>query len=135
MISINIQEVFNLIESSFELLLVVNSDEKIMSTITQVAIANASRLLQKESKVNNGALIGKPLNEVVTENSYEQFKNVMEETKLGQRDSVLFTTNNGRSIALKARYADSNGGLYIFFGSMIDELGNISAVDKTEMTK
>ena len=126
MISINIQEVFNLIESSFEHLLVVNSNEKII---------HASRLLQKESKVNDGEFIGKPLNKIVTEKSYEQFKNVMEETKLGQRDSVLFTTDNSRSIALKARYTDSQGGLYIFFGSMIDELGNISKFDKIERTK
>lgn len=126
MIAIELHEAYEIIESSFELLLAVDADEKVI---------HASRRLLSECNSQEDGIVGLQLHEIVTGESHEQFKSVMEAVKEGQRDSVLFTVKNCGSIALKARYAESQGGIYIFYGSIVDELGSISDIERTERTK
>jgi hypothetical protein len=55
----------------------------------------------------------------------------------GQKENVLFRLDNKFpvSIPLRIRYVDLDGGMFCCFGSLIDELGQITDADKEERVK
>lgn len=94
-------------------------------------------MLISECKRKKEDLIGKNIRDIITAKSYEQFTKSMRAAIQGQRNKVLFSANGESpcSFALKARYTEGEGGLFIFYGTLEDELGRFSKKDKEERIK
>jgi signal transduction histidine kinase len=128
MVTIEILELYKLIESCFELLIVFNNEERIV---------HASRLFLAECSLNEKDIYSKTLAELLPPSVHEDFQREMILARQGQKENVLFRPESKFpvSIPLRIRYVDLDGGMFCCFGSLIDELGQITDADKEERVK
>ena len=127
-VKIQVDETYKLIESVFDFLLVVDTNEKIIY---------ASRALLNECNTDWVSFTGKALKEALSSESYSQVKEVMKSVRKGQRQSVVFTSAGDLScsIALKARFSDDSNKHFIFYGSLVDKLDKFEEWEKQERIK
>jgi signal transduction histidine kinase len=123
---INLDEVYRLIETAFELLMVVDKDEEIIY---------ASRLLLSECGSEDKPFAGQKLKQVLSSQSYNNCKKAMKTAIDGQHASVVLASNGKCSLPLRLRYSSENGGIFLFFGTRLDELGKITEWEKEERIK
>jgi hypothetical protein len=128
MVTIEILELYKLIESCFELLIAFNNEGRII---------HASRLFLTECSLNEKDIYGTTLDELLPPSVLENFRREMILARQGQKENVLFRLESKFpvSIPLKIRYVDIDGGVFCCFGSLIDELGKITDADKEERIK
>ncbi|MCD4701004.1 MAG: hypothetical protein K8S24_04015 [Candidatus Aegiribacteria sp.] len=127
---IRLESLYTLIESSFDFLLVVDANEKIVYV---------SPLLKRTCAPQNCDASGTHLDDILDTESLQSFRNAMEKMHEGSRGVIaLFTAQIDKPypIPMKVGYIESvHGGIYLFFGVQVDALRGISKEEKEERIK
>jgi signal transduction histidine kinase len=122
-------DLYSFIQSNFDFLLVADKDHRIIH-ISPLLLANCC--------VGSRPMVGIELSGLCTAQSVLSLKTGMEYARQGNRGIAIFTpaANPTSSIPLKTRYIDiAGGGIYLFFGSQIDELSKFTDWEKNELIK
>lgn len=125
-----LESVYTLIESSFDFLLVVDANESIIYV---------SPLLIRTCCPGDSNGSSKHLDNILDQESLKSFRNAMEQMHEGSRGVIaLFTAqmDKASSLPMKVGYIESvQGGIYLFFGSLIDGLRKVRDWEKEERVK
>jgi len=123
---IQLEDLYKFIEGNFDLLLVTDHEERVL---------HANRFLCRETGLEEVALTGKTLEQILTPASLETFRTGIIQARDGFRQSVVYTLKDysNQSIPLRARKIQTEGrDIYLFCGMHVDGLGTDSEEDKTE---
>ncbi len=127
---IRLESLYTLIESSFDFLLVVDANEKLVYV---------SPLLKRACSPENCDASETHLADILDLESLQSFRNAMERMHEGSRGVIaLFSaqTDNSYPIPMKVGYIESvHGGIYLFYGVQVDALRRISNEEKEERIK
>ena len=127
---IHIESLYTLIESNFDFLLVVDSNENIVYV---------SPLLERVCCPANRDVSGKQLDDILDQKSIQSFRNAFEKVHEGSVGVIaLFASQLKKSspIPMKVGYIESvQGGIYLFFGAQVDTLHSIRDWEKEERVK
>ena len=126
---IRLDNLYSFMESSFDYLLVVDEQERII---------HASRLLSRDSFVEDDSLEDKGLEDLLAPASLVTFRSAMAQARSGHRAIAIFTEAGERSysIPLKAGYGTTEeGGVFLFFGNKLEALKRLQEWEKTERIK
>ena len=126
---LKLEDLYSLLEVNFDYLLVTGEDG---------AVIHVSRPLAEELPAQNGDLEGKRLEEILTKGSAATFREAMAQARSGNRGVGGLTPRDdpGRSIPLKASYADPQSGpVFLFFVNKLRPLGSGSEWEKKERIK
>ncbi|MCK4806592.1 MAG: hypothetical protein KAT09_03050, partial [Candidatus Aegiribacteria sp.] len=127
---IRLESLYTVIESSFDFLLVVDANEKIVYV---------SPLLKRTCSPENCDVSGTHLDDILDGESLQSFRSTMDKMHEGARGVIaLFTTQTDKSypIPMKVGYIESvHGGIYLFFGAQVDALRRVSNWEKEERVK
>jgi PAS domain S-box-containing protein len=129
LVSTRLEYLYNLFESSFEFLLVVDTKENVV---------HASRLLCQQCGLARESIVGHRLQDFLDPASLEGFHAAMQEVRKGRKGTVGFSVKGGntRVIPLKVGYAEvEEGGLYLFYGVQAEGLTTLSEWEKIERIK
>jgi len=126
---LKIESLYAFMESNFDYLLVVDTDE---------CILHISRLLLRECYTSDKSVEGKHLSEILSPASLDTFRNSMAQARAGGGGIAVFTSvkESTHSIPLKTGFAGLNGkGIYLFFGNMLEGLSKQDEWEKDERIK
>jgi signal transduction histidine kinase len=127
---IHIESLYTLIESNFDFLLVVDSNENIVYV---------SPLLKRVCCPANLDVSGKQLDDILDQKSLQSFRNAFKKVHEGSVGVIaLFASQLKKSspIPMKVGYIESvQGGIYLFFGAQVDTLHSIRDWEKEERVK
>jgi signal transduction histidine kinase/PAS domain-containing protein len=127
---ITLDDLYSLIESTFDFLLVVDNNEMIHYVSPLMKYACSSR---------DSDIVGKHLNDLLDDNSIESIRYAMKRVSLGDRGVLaVFSTGTADSVPtpMKVAYTSSvTGGFYLIFGKQADSLRRIDDWEKEERVK
>ncbi len=127
---ITLEDLFSLIEGTFDFLLVADDNEK---------IHYVSPLMKKVCSPSGANVLGLHLDELLEGKSLRSFRKAMNKVKSGSRGVVaVFSTGTSGSvpIPMKVGYTRSvTGGLYLIFGMQADSLRKMDDWEKEERVK
>ncbi len=126
---IEICDLYRLIEASYDFLLVIDSKETIL---------HASPLLQSVSGHQTPPLEDCKLERTLTPDSVASLRRGMINCRQGFRSIAIYShpMHPLLSLPLRTGYADLTGGeVYLFYGSQIDGLGNVTDAERNERTR
>ena len=129
LVEINIKDIYNLLESTYDLLLVVDNYEIML---------HASPMVARECKIGTGSLVGRKLGDLLSDSSLDHVREAMASSREGFRGNVIFTMKEDRnsSLPLKVNYAGiEEGELFLFYGNIVDRLGKFSEWEKEDVVK
>ncbi|MEA3267060.1 MAG: ATP-binding protein, partial [Candidatus Fermentibacteria bacterium] len=125
-----LDDLYSLIESTFDFLLVVDNNEQ---------IHYVSPLMKNACSSRNSDVIGKHLEELLDKNSLQSFRNAMKKVSHGDRGVLaVFSTGTADSIPIPMKVAFTKsvtGGFYLIFGKQADSLRKMSDREKEERAK
>jgi signal transduction histidine kinase len=113
---LKLTDLYKFIEGNFDLLLVSDSNEKIL---------HANRLLCRATGIEEVHLDDKSLEAVLTTESLESIRSGMVQARENGRSGVVYTLKDYPqcSIPLKTGFAETEGGpVYLFFGTHVDSM-------------
>ncbi len=127
---ISLEDLYSLIESTFDLLLVVDNNEK---------IHYVSPLMENSCSATDSGVAGEHLENILDHSSLDSFRRAMKKVSSGSR-GVLAVFCTGKvdcvPIPMKVGYTGSvTGGFYLFFGKQADALRKIDNWEKEERAK
>ena len=127
---ISLEDLYSLIESSFDFLLVVDNNEK---------IHYVSPLMENSCSATASGVTGKHLENILDDSSLDSFRGAMNKVSTGSH-GVLAVFCTGKAdcvpIPMKVGYSGSvTGGFYLFFGKQADALRKIDNWEKEERAK
>ncbi|MCD4707856.1 MAG: GHKL domain-containing protein [Candidatus Sabulitectum sp.] len=127
---ISLDDLYSLIESTFDFLLVVDNNEK---------IHYVSPLMKNICCAHGSDVIDKHLKELLDKSSLNSFRNAMKKVSHGGR-GVLAVFSRGTvdsiPIPMKVAYTKSvTGGFYLIFGKQVDSLRKMDDWEKAERVK
>jgi hypothetical protein len=126
---IRLQNLYAFLESSFDYLLVVDGEERIV---------HMSPLLTRDSRAEDDPPEGKLLNEILTPPSLTTFRSAMAQARGKNRANAVYTVTGDSpySIPLKAGHGETDGGeIYLFFGNKLEALRKLEEWEKNERVK
>ncbi len=127
---ISLGDLYSLIESTFDFLLVVDNNEQ---------IHYASPLMTNVCSSRDSDVIGKHLKELLDKNSLQSFRYAMKKVSHGDRGVLaVFSTGTADSIPIpmKVAFTESvTGGFYLIFGKQADSLRKMNDWEKDERAK
>ncbi|MCK5035767.1 MAG: hypothetical protein KAS73_07745, partial [Candidatus Sabulitectum sp.] len=127
---ISLDDLYSLIESTFDFLLVVDNNEQ---------IHYVSPLMKNVCSSQDSDVIRKHLNELLDKNSLQSFRYAMKKVSHGDRGVLaVFSTGTADSIPIpmKVAYTKSvTGGFYLIFGKQADSLRKMNDWEKEERAK
>lgn len=127
---ISLDDLYSLIESTFDFLLVVDNNEK---------IHYVSPLMKNVCSPGGADVIGEHLCDILESNSLNSFRNGMKKVSSGARGVLaVFSTGKAESIPIpmKVGYTKSvTGGFYLIFGKQADALRKMDQWEKEERVK
>lgn len=127
---ISLDDLYSLIESTFDFLLVVDNNER---------IHYVSPLMMNVCSSRDSDVIGKHLMELLDKNSLQSFRYAMKKVSHGDRGVLaVFSTGTADSIPIPMKVAFTKsvtGGLYLIFGKQADSLRKINDWEKKERAK
>jgi signal transduction histidine kinase len=122
-----LEELYSFIERDFDYLL---------ATDDRYAIVHSSPLLRRASSAEETALPGRRLAEILTDESYESFKDAVREASRTGCGLAVFTpaVRGARSLPLNAKIVQTGrGSVYLFYGRRMDAIAAES--EKNERIK
>jgi signal transduction histidine kinase len=127
---INLEDLYSLIEGTFDFLLVVDHNEN---------IHYVSPLMKKICSPDGSEVTALHLEKILEKQSLQSLRNAMKMVKGGTR-GVLAVFSTGKAdflpIPMKVGYTESvSGGLYLIFGMQADTLRKIDDWEKEERVK
>lgn len=127
---ISLEDLYSLIENTFDFLLVADDNEK---------IHYVSPLMKKVCSPSGTDVVGLHLDKLLEGKSLKSFRKAMKKVKSGSRGVVaVFSTGLSSSIPIpmKVGYSKSvTGGLYLIFGMQADSLRKMDDWEKEERVK
>lgn len=127
---ISLEDLYSLIESTFDFLLAVDNNEK---------IHYVSPLMKNVCSTRGSEVIGTHLKGLLDKNSLLSFRNAMKKVSHGDRGVLaVFSTGTVDSIPIpmKVGYTKSvTGGFYLIFGKQADSLRKMNDWEKEERVK
>ncbi|MCK4414366.1 MAG: PAS domain-containing protein [Candidatus Eisenbacteria sp.] len=127
---IKLGDLYAFVEGSFDFLLVIDEEEKVL---------HVNSLLVRACDSTARGITGKRLEEIVTPRSLDSLRTGMVQAREGLRGVVVCSPqgpSNPCSILLKTGYVDTTaGGVHLFFGSQVDGLNRFAETDKDERVK
>jgi signal transduction histidine kinase/PAS domain-containing protein len=126
---IRLENLYALLESSFDYLLVVDGQERIV---------HASRILIRDCFAEDHSLENRQLADVLTPASLDAVRSAMAQARGGHRAIAILAEGGSRapSVPLKAGYGmTEDGGVYLFFGNKLQALKPLLDWEKTERVK
>jgi signal transduction histidine kinase/GAF domain-containing protein len=124
---IRLENLYNLLESSFDYLLVVDENER---------VSHISRVLARDGVVEEAA--GKRLEDLLSSDSLTTFRSAMAQARGGNRAVAVLTPRGSETpmIPLKAGYGSTDvGGIYLFIGNKLNALRGLKEWERTERIK
>ncbi|MCK5842158.1 MAG: GHKL domain-containing protein [Candidatus Sabulitectum sp.] len=127
---ISLDDLYSLIESTFDFLLVVDNNEQ---------IHYVSPLMKNVCSSLDSDVIGNHLTELLDKNSLRSFRYAMKKVSHGDRGVLaVFSTGTTDSIPIPMKVAFTKsvtGGFYLIFGKQADSLRKINDWEKEERAK
>jgi len=126
---IELHDIYALIESNFDFLLVADAEEQVI---------HASPLLASSGEVEGRPLVGRSLSDLLSPASLESFRAGMQLAREHVGSMVVYTLDArpGRSMPLRTGYISTEqGGYFLFFGTQVDGLNRVADEDKDERIK
>ncbi len=127
---IKLEDLYSLIESTFDFLLAVDNNEK---------VHHASPLMKNAYSGDNSGIIGMYLKDLLDESSLTSFRNAMNKVSKGARGVLaVFSTGTSDSlpVPMKVGFTESvTGGFYLIYGKQADALKKTGDEDKEERAK
>ena len=111
---IRLENLYSFLESSFDYLLVVDGEERVV---------HASRRLLRDTLSGDGSIDGKPLRELLEPSSLATFRSAMAQAAAGSRATAVFSGPGEPSlpIHLHAGCGRTDGGdVFLFFGNRLE---------------
>jgi len=127
---ISLDDLYSLIESTFDFLLVIDNNEQILYV---------SPLMKNICSSRDTNIIGKHLKELLDRNSLQSFRYAMKKVSHGDRGVLaVFSTGTADSIPIPMKVAFTKsvtGGFYLIFGKQADSLRKMDDWEKDERAK
>ena len=127
---ISLDDLYSLIETTFDFLLVVDDNEK---------IHYVSPLMYNVCSTRDPDVTGRHLEDLLGKSSIRSFRNAMKKANSGARGVLaVFSTGTVDSIPIPMKVAFSNsvtGGFYLIFGKQADSLRKLDGWEKEERVK
>ncbi len=126
---IRIDDLYSLMESSFDYLLAADENERIV---------HASPILSRDSFGGQSSFGDRTLGDILAADSLATFHSAMAQARVGNRAIAILAAarENVRPLPLRAGYGKTDsGGIYIFFGNKLNTLRNPQEWEKAERVK
>jgi signal transduction histidine kinase len=126
---IRLDDLYSFMESSFDYLLVVGEDERLI---------HVSTILARDSLGGEASFGGGKLDDILAADSLATFHSAMAQARAGGRAIAILAAarEDARPVPLKAGYGKTDsGGVFIFFGNKLNALRSHKEWERTERVK
>jgi signal transduction histidine kinase len=126
---IRLDDLYSFMESSFDYLLVVGEDERLI---------HVSTILARDSLGGEASFGGRKLDDILAADSLATFHSAMAQARAGGRAIAILAAarEDARPVPLKAGYGKTDsGGVFIFFGNKLNALRSHKEWERTERVK